>query len=131
VSDSFLSVATPVQRALPRILAAAEPVRARALERLRANLACLRGCLRGGPASVLEVEAGWSAIVRLPRLAGLDDEGWALWLLERAGTLVHPGALYDLDGCHVVVSLLGPSEEFARGVGALARERVARAWQPG
>ena len=75
---------------------------------------------------MLDVEAGWSAIVRLPRVAGLDDEAWALGLLARAGVLVHPGAYYDLAGCHAVVSLLGPPDEFARGAGALAREIASR-----
>ena len=63
--------------------------------------------------------------MRLPRVAGRDDEAWALALLARAGVLVHPGGLYDLDGCHVVVSLLGPEPDFARGVAALAREVAA------
>ena len=126
ISDSFLSVATPVQRALPEILAAAPALRARTLERLRANLAALRGALRDGAASVLEVEAGWSAIVRLPEV-GLDDEAFALALLERAGVLVHPGSLYDLPGCHTVVSLLVPPETLARGGALLAREVAARA----
>jgi hypothetical protein len=127
IADTSLSVATPVQHALPAILRESGAMRARIRERTGANLAALRGALASGTASVLDVEAGWSAIVRLPRLAGLDDEAWALGLLERAGLLVHPGAFYDLPGCHVVVSLLGPSEEFARGVGALAREIASRA----
>ena len=126
IADTSLSVATPVQHALPRILRGSEPMRGRIRARTTANLAELRAALAGGAASVLDAEAGWSAIVRLPRLAGLDDERWALGLLDRAATLVHPGALYDLDGCHVVVSLLGPSADFARGVAALAREVASR-----
>jgi aspartate/methionine/tyrosine aminotransferase len=126
IADTSLSVATPVQRALPAILRGAEPMRERIRERTGANLAALRAGLVSGAASVLDAEAGWSAIVRLPRIAGLDDEGWALGLLERAGALVHPGALYDLPGCHVVVSLLVPGDDFARGVAALAREIASR-----
>lgn len=122
IADTSLSVATPVQLALPRIFAAAEPMRARIGERTRGNLAALERALAGGAARVLEVEAGWSAIVRLPRLGALDDEGWALALLDHAGVLVHPGSLYDLDGCHAVVSLLGPADSLARGAEALARE---------
>jgi aspartate/methionine/tyrosine aminotransferase len=121
VSDSFLSVATPVQRALGRILAAAGPLRAETVARLRANLASLRAALAGGPAGVLEVEAGWSAIVRLPEV-GRDDEAFALALLERAGLLVHPGSLYDLAGCHAVVSLLTRPDVLEPGARALARE---------
>jgi hypothetical protein len=39
--------------------------------------------------------------------------------------LVHPGSLYDLRGCHVVVSLLGLPGDFARGAAGLAREAAA------
>jgi hypothetical protein len=126
IADTFLSVATPVQQALPRILCGADEMRAPIRERTISNLAALRAALASGAASVLDAEAGWSAIVRLPELAGLDDERWALGLLDRAGALVHPGALYDLAGCHVVVSLLGPVADFARGVDALAREVASR-----
>jgi alanine-synthesizing transaminase len=126
IADTFLSVSTPVQRALPRIFEASAEMRSRIAARTRANLAALRSALAGGAASVLDVEAGWSAIVRLPRVAERDDEAWALALLERAGVLVHPGNLYDLDGCHVVVSLLGTEPEFARGSEALAGEVASR-----
>ncbi len=126
IADTYLSVSTPVQRALPRILSESAPMRAEIRARTTANLEALRAALASGAACVLDVEAGWSAILRLPRLEGLDDEGWALHLLDRLGTYVHPGALYDLDGCHVVVSLLGPSDEFARAAGAIAREVAAR-----
>ena len=126
IADTTLSVATPVQQALPFILRGAEEMRAPIRERTKSNLAALRAALACTAASVLDAEAGWSAIVRLPELAGLDDERWALSLLDRAGTLVHPGALYDLAGCHVVLSLLGPVADFARGVNALAREVASR-----
>ena len=66
-------------------------------------------------------------MLRLPSLAGLDDEGWALALLEKAGVLVQPGGLYDLDGCHAVVSLLCEPEPFEEGVAALARLVAQRA----
>jgi aspartate/methionine/tyrosine aminotransferase len=130
IADTTLSVSTPVQRALPGILAESADMRARIRARTTANLGALRAALAEGAAGVLDTEAGWSAIVRLPRLEGLDDEGWALRLLESADTLVHPGSFYDLDGCHVVVSLLGPSEEFARGAQALAREVASRVSTP-
>lgn len=126
IADTFLSVSTPVQRALPRIFETSVEMRGQIRARTSANLTALRAALAGGAASVLDVEAGWSAIVRLPRLAERDDEAWALALLERAGVLVHPGGLYDLDGCHVVVSLLGPEPDFARGGEALAGEVASR-----
>ena len=45
----------------------------------------------------------------------------ALRLLD-AGVLVHPGDFFDFpSGAHLVLSLLGPAEAFARGVEILAR----------
>jgi alanine-synthesizing transaminase len=126
IADSFLSVATPVQLALPRILAAAPALQARVRARTAANLAALRAALAGGAASVLDAEGGWSAVLRLPELPSLDDEGWALALLD-AGVLVQPGGLYDLDGCHAVVSLLSEPESFARGIALVAGEVARRA----
>ncbi len=125
IADTFLSVSTPAQLALPRIFAAVPELQARVRARTSANLTALVSALSGGAGSVCTGAGGWAAVLRLPALAGLDDEAWALALLERAGVLVHPGALYDLDGCHCVVSLLPESELFAAGSGALARE-VAR-----
>jgi len=126
VADSFLSVATPVQLALGRILAAAPALQVRVRERTSANYAALRAALAGGAASALDAEGGWAALLRLPALGGLDDEGWALALLE-AGVCVQPGSLYDLDGCHAVVSLLSEPAPFAAGVAVLAREVARRA----
>ena len=126
VADSFLSVSTPAQLALGRALAAARPLRERVRARVRANLAALRGSLEGGAASVYAAEGGWAAIVRLPALAGLDDEGWALALLEKGDVAVHPGGLYDLDGCHAVVSLLVEPEVMSAGAKVLAREVAAQ-----
>ena len=127
IADTFLSVGTPVQLALPRILGAAPALQAQVRSRIQGNLATLRRALAGGAASVCAGEGGWAAVVRMPALGGLDDEGWALALLESAGVLTHSGALYDLDGCHAVVSLLVEPERFAAGVSALAVEVGKRA----
>ncbi len=120
IADTFLSVSTPAQLALPRILAAAPESQAQVRSRTNANLAALTRALAGGGASALAGAGGWAAVVRLPELGGLNDEAWALELLEDAGVLVHPGSLYDLDGSHCVVSLLSQPGPFAAGATALA-----------
>jgi aspartate/methionine/tyrosine aminotransferase len=54
----------------------------------------------------------------VPRSRG--EEEWALALLD-AGVLVHPGYFFDFpSGAHLVLSLLPPPAEFARGVRILA-----------
>jgi len=114
VLDAFLSAGTPVQRALPELLAtrhvAADAVRART----RANLEAVRAACRDAPVSLLPVEGGWYAVLRLPATA--SDEDWTLRFLD-AGVLVQPGYFFDFtDEPHVIVSLLTPEVAFERGV---------------
>lgn len=119
IADNFLSVATPVQVALPELLALAPRIRAAILERVRANLRTLRAALPPA-ATALPVEGGWTAVVRIPRTA--SDEEFALDLLAREGVVVHPGYFFDFatEG-YVVVSLLTPRATFDEGVARLAR----------
>lgn len=122
VADSYLSVATPVQRALPGVLALAPRIRARLLDRLRRNLAVLREALAGHPTvHLIEPEGGWSAVLRISLEA--TDEELALDLLDRAGVRVHPGYFFDFttDDC-LVLSLLPAPEIFAEGVKRLAEQ---------
>jgi aspartate/methionine/tyrosine aminotransferase len=66
----------------------------------------------------LKFEGGWYAVLRIPALA--PDEQTALALLER-GVWVHPGYFFGMpDSGWLVLSLLGPVEEFSRGVCELA-----------
>ena len=119
VCDAFLSVGTPVQHALPALLASAEPMVAAIGQRTRANLATLRAALVDSPATVLRAEGGWYAVVELPRTQ--SEEDWAVELLERDGVLVHPGAFFDFEReAYAVLSLLPPPDELARGAARLA-----------
>jgi alanine-synthesizing transaminase len=119
VADSYLSVATPVQRALPGVLALAPRIRAGILARVRANLAVLRAALGGLPAAeLLEPEGGWSAVIRVS--APVSDEDLVLDLLGRAGVLVHPGYFFDFStDDFLVLSLLPEPTGFAEGVRVL------------
>jgi alanine-synthesizing transaminase len=109
IADAFLSVATPVQHALPELLAASAITRDAITKRTRENLAAIREALAGSAADVPRVEGGWFACVRVPSTR--TDEAWALALLDR-GVLVSPGYLFDFpDGAWLVVSLLTPTPE--------------------
>jgi aspartate/methionine/tyrosine aminotransferase len=116
IADNFLSVATPVQVALPELLRLGARIRERIRERTRANLAHLTEAIkRRNDYQLLPVEGGWSAIIRIP--ATQTDEDFALQLLERHGVLVHPGYFFDFpsDG-YFVVSLLTPPATFSDGI---------------
>jgi alanine-synthesizing transaminase len=120
VADSYLSVATPVQRALPGVLALAPRIRAAILGRVRENLAALRAAVAGRQeVELLEPEGGWSAVLRVFR--PIPDEELVLELLDRAGVLVHPGYFFDFtaDG-FLVLSLLPEPGRFTEGARRLA-----------
>jgi alanine-synthesizing transaminase len=116
IADTYLSVATPVQAALPRLLRAGEAVRGQILERTRANLEFLRRALgAGSPCQALTVEGGWYVILQVPQTR--SEERWALDLLSNHDVLVQPGFFYDFEfEAFLVLSLLTPSQVFHRGV---------------
>ena len=116
VADTYLSVGTPVQAALPELLSLGAGVRTAIAARVEGNRALLRSALPpGSPVSLLPSEGGWSAILRVP--ATRSDEAWAAALLDEAAVLVHPGYFFDLiGGTFLVVSLLPAGDRFAEGV---------------
>jgi aspartate/methionine/tyrosine aminotransferase len=125
IADTYLSVGTPVQHALPALLAARRVTEDAIRARTRRNLARLQAATAGGPVSVLRAEGGWYAVLQLPRTR--TEEEWALTLLERDGVLVHPGHFYDFEReAYAVVSLLPPEPVFDEAVARL----VARVQNP-
>ncbi len=124
VADTYLSVNTPVQIALPRLLALRDAILPALMGRLRANRARLERALRGSAASPLPADGGWSAVVRVPRDPGEEER--VLRLLRRHGLRVHPGFFFDFPTeAYLVVSLLGREEEFARGAAIIAADADA------
>jgi len=64
--------------------------------------------------SLLPVEAGWSAVLRVP--ATIGEERLALDLLDR-GVVVHPGFFFDFPHeAFIVISLLPEPRLFEQGV---------------
>src|SRR5262249_1761155 len=96
IADLFLSVATPVQLALPRLLASRHVFQGAVRHRARVNRALIHAVIEGRAGiRPLNAEGGWGAVLELP--ASRDDEDWALALLDR-GVAAHPGHFYDLEG---------------------------------
>jgi len=104
-----------VQCALPAWLEGRAAIQRQISERTAANLAELdRQLLQLPEVSRLVVEGGWYAILRIPALQ--PDEQTVLALLER-GLWLHPGYFFGLPASGwLVVSLLGPLDEFRYGV---------------
>ncbi len=118
VADTFLSMNAPVQWALPGWLAGREAIQEQMRRRVAANLGALDRGLAALPAvERLAVEGGWYAVLRIPALQ--PDEQTVLELLER-GVWVHPGYFFEMpESGWLVVSLLGPEQEFSAGVDTL------------
>jgi aspartate/methionine/tyrosine aminotransferase len=119
VADTYLSVATPVQAALPDLLALGAEVRAAIASRVARNRARLAAALPAASGvTALPAEGGWSAILRLPASRG--DEAWAASLAGETGVLVQPGYFFDLrGGTFLVVSLLPSEDLFAEAIARL------------
>lgn len=118
IADTYLSVASPVQAALPALLALAPARNALISERINSNRTVLERLLATGSATLLRADAGWSAVVRLPHV--MTEQAWVLSLLQQQGVLVQPGWFYDFaEQPIIVLSLLAEPDPFARGVEAL------------
>jgi hypothetical protein len=125
IGDTFLSVGSPAQHALPSWLASRSVAEQAVTDRLTSNLAWVRDAAIGQPFSWLDVEGGWYVTLRLPRTQ--SEEDWALELLEKDGVIVHPGHFFDFEEeAYLVLSLLTPEPRLREGMRRLV-ERVSRA----
>jgi alanine-synthesizing transaminase len=127
IADAYLSVSTPVQLALPKLLehgrVAVDAIRARVLHNERALRAAFSPA---GPVTVLPVPAGWSACVRVPAVR--PEEDLVLDLLESHDVLVQPGYFFDFPfEAFLVLSLLPPPDVFREGIALLAQALTLRA----
>ena len=124
VADTYLSVATPIQGAATELLARREELQSPIRLRTAANLALLRTRLAGGsPATLLDPEGGWYAVLRVPATRSEDER--VAGLLEHRNVLVHPGYFFDFPHeAFLVVSLLPTPESFAEGVKRLLQDLV-------
>ena len=118
IADLFLSVSTPVQLALPRLLEARHVFQAKVRERLSVNLTRLADAVAARPElGVLGADGGWVATLRMPGTR--TEEEWVLELLRR-GVVVHPGHFYDFeDEAYTILSLIVEPGIFSAGIARL------------
>jgi hypothetical protein len=124
IADSYLSVSTPVQLALPEILARRGPIQAAIRARTAENLAAIdRAIAAAGehaPVRRLRVDGGWYAILEVPRTR--DEDAWVELLVRQDQVIVHPGYFFDFarEG-YLVVSLLPETGAFAEAIARVVR----------
>jgi aspartate/methionine/tyrosine aminotransferase len=121
IADTYLSVSTPVQLALPELFRigrpAAERIRVRLAENIRAAEELFPGS--GGTPRPLCPEGGWSLPLELP--PGRDEERTVLELLETSDVLLSPGWFFEFgERPHLVASLIVPPAEFREAASRIA-----------
>ena len=126
VADTFLSVSTPAQVALPRLLMHGAVVRDAIRDRIARNLAALAAAVANEPAvTLLPPAGGWCAVLQVPSL--VSEEALVLTLLERDDVLVQPGYFFDFPReAFVVVSLLVDPGVFDPAVARLLARTTGR-----
>jgi aspartate/methionine/tyrosine aminotransferase len=126
IADTFLSMNAPAQWALPTWLTGRNAIQRQIGERVAANLAELdRQLERQDTVRRLKVEGGWYAVLRIAALR--PDELTVRQLLDR-GVWVHPGYFFGMpESGWLVLSLLGPEREFAKGMSGIIECLLPRA----
>jgi alanine-synthesizing transaminase len=116
IADTYLSMSTPIQLAIPTLLKQSHGFQKQAMTRIRANLAELdRQLLKRKTCSRLKVEAGWNAVLQVPKIG--PDEDLAFRILRDKNVYLHPGHFYDFQSeGFLIVSLITPKREFAEGI---------------
>jgi alanine-synthesizing transaminase len=118
IADTYLSVSTPVQVALPRLLALSGGILSQIRERTASNLVRLRESVHGTAATLLRTEGGWYAVLQVPRTR--TEEEWTLKLLDESNVLVQPGFFFDFESeAFLVLSLLPEPATFTEGLARL------------
>lgn len=121
ICDTFLSVNTPVQVALPKLLTEEKNIQNQILNRVKSNYNTLLTTHNSQPtsqSSPLLSEGGWYGIIRVPRTK--SDEEWALQLLEKKGVYVYPGYFFDFQNeGYLVISLLVENSIFQKAVSGI------------
>lgn len=120
LEDLFLGVATPVQLALPRLLALRGPFRERVAARIAENSERLRAFAAAHPeVSLVEPAAGWMQPLRMP--GSRTSEDWAMRALEH-DVAIYSGDSFDFDtGSYLVASRIVAPDTMARGLRGIAR----------
>jgi len=119
IADTYLSLNSPTQWAFAELLEQRRSLQPQLRERTRQNWAHLISTVsKQSTCEVLDSEGGWYAVLRINNEQ--SDEEFAIELLRKTHTLVHPGHFYDFsDDRYIVVSLITPTITFQQGISCL------------
>ncbi|HBR14856.1 MAG TPA: hypothetical protein DD723_04840 [Candidatus Omnitrophica bacterium] len=125
ISDTYLSVNTPVQHALSTWLPLRQEIQKDILNRVQQNYAFIQHLSEDSLyCRLLHIDGGWYGILRIPDWH--SEEAWVLLFLREEHILVHPGYFFDFEEeTYIVLSLLCPVDDFQKGIRRLFK-RVER-----
>ncbi len=122
IADTYLSVNTPVQVGLEKLLAFAPNIQKQILDRIFKNHRVLESLFAGSEnVKVWPTQGGWYALLEVLS-EGANAETLALEAIQKHQVNIQPGGFYDLaEGCFLVVSLLPQLEIFRTGANRLKK----------
>ncbi|MCU0372331.1 MAG: pyridoxal phosphate-dependent aminotransferase [Ignavibacteria bacterium] len=122
ISDTYLSVNTPVQHAAPVLFKTRDNIQRQILGRIKENYGVLRSMLLLNPdLKVLKCQGGWNAVLSFENLL-IPEEEFAFKLLNDYNVLIHPGFYYDFwtEG-FAVISLLTEPDVLEEGISRIIK----------
>ncbi|HOK08222.1 MAG TPA: pyridoxal phosphate-dependent aminotransferase [Candidatus Hydrogenedens sp.] len=122
IADTFLSVNTPVQTALPKLFEFLNPIQSEIKNRITNNLRYATNSFATHPILSLSVpDGGWYLVVEVKNI-DVNDEELVLNLLKYSGVYIHPGSMFRFPhGKYIVISLLPQEEVFQEGVNRICQ----------
>lgn len=116
IADTYLSVNTPTQNALPLWLSHRKTIQTEINNRINSNFKSLKEhANKIDECQVLEADGGWYAVLKIPDK--MSEEQWILTFLNQDHVAVHPGYFFDFPTeAFIIVSLLPLTDTFTDGV---------------
>jgi aspartate/methionine/tyrosine aminotransferase len=116
ITDTYLTVATPVQLAAEYLINNRQFIQEQIYKRISNNLEFItKKVFNSKKIFLYKPEGGWYVILKFN--SNMTDEERCLKLLKEFNIYIHPGYFYDfaVDG-FVVLSLITPEEDFKEGI---------------
>jgi alanine-synthesizing transaminase len=116
ISDTYLSVGTPVQLALSKLLSGKELIQTQIKKRIKNNFKFLKDLLKDNKhLKVLNTGGGWYSVLKTN--PEIDEEAFTYGLLKEKDVYIHPGYFFDFNEEGIIIlSLLTEEKKFCEGV---------------
>jgi alanine-synthesizing transaminase len=116
ITDTYLSVGTPIQLGLKEILENSKSIQNNIKYRLINNYNFLKSEISGlSKFELLKAEGGWYSVLKIR--GDIDEESFVYSLLKDKDVYVHPGFYFDfMEEGYIVISLLVTEKIFIKGI---------------